>query len=136
MADSLYSIYPYDAMAIILKPMGGMRITARAPELGTASEELEAAIDGSEMQIGFNATFFQDGLKAVNSEEVIIEFSAEEGQTRMFKDEGDDFLYMLMPIRLTEQDRVDEADADDTPDTPDAQPDEYGQESLNDDAPF
>ena len=58
----------------------------------------------------------------MNSEEVIIEFSDEEGQTRLLKDEGKDFLYMLMPIRLTAQDFVSDDDSVDiiTP----AQPEE------------
>ena len=125
------------AMAITIKPMNEMRITARAPELGTASEELEAAVDGSPIQIGFNVSYFLDGLKAVNSEEVIIEFSEEEGQTRMYKDEGDDFLYMLMPIRLTDQDIVDEPEEPVQEDQP-AQPEESlpSPEEHTEDSPF
>ena len=124
------------AMAITIKPMNEMRITARAPELGTASEELEAAVDGSPIQIGFNVSYFLDGLKAVNSEEVIIEFSEEEGQTRMYKDEGDDFLYMLMPIRLTDQDIVDEPEEPVQEDQPAPEESLPSPEEHTEDSPF
>ena len=65
------------------------------------------------MQIGFNAAFFLDGLKAVTSDNINVEFSSDEGQTRILKDEGTDFLYMLMPIKLTPQDIVPEDDSGD-----------------------
>ena len=105
-------------MAMFLNPNPdpdkfSLRITARAPELGTASEGLNAKIEGEGMQIGFNAGFFLDGLKAVTSDSITIEFSSDEGQTRILKDEGDDFLYMLMPIKLTPQDIVPEDDSGD-----------------------
>ena len=113
---------PAQVMAMYIKPEGALRLTARAPEMGTTEDTLDAAVDGDAMAIGFNVNYFLDGLKAVNSEEVIIEFSDEEGQTRLLKDEGKDFLYMLMPIRLTAQDFVSDDDSVDiiTP----AQPEE------------
>ncbi|MBQ7544190.1 MAG: DNA polymerase III subunit beta [Synergistaceae bacterium] len=122
-------------------PKGKLRITARAIELGTASDILEAEIQGDGMQIGFNVSFFQDGLKAVGSDDVIIEFSGEEEQTRFFRDEGDDFLYMLMPIRLTPQDIVsDDDNADDfTPPARDELPADDGEAFAGgegQDAPF
>ena len=112
--DVMARTNPAHIMAMILSPDSGeLRITARAPELGTMSETLDAQIEGAPMQIGFNVTFFMDGVKSVNSESVIIEFSDDEGQTRMLKDEGKDFLYMLMPIRLSPQDIVNDDDAGD-----------------------
>ena len=83
-----------------------LRITARAPELGTASEKPNAKVEGAKMQIGFNTGFFLDGLKAADSTSITVEFSSEEGQTRILKDDSADFLYMLMPVRLTPQDFV------------------------------
>lgn len=104
---------PAHIMAMNLNPESGeVKITARAQELGTITEVLDAEITGEPMQIGFNVTFFQDGIKAVSSEIVMLEFSDVEGQTRIYKNESDDFLYMLMPIRLTPQDIVSDDDAD------------------------
>ena len=117
---------PAQVMAMYIKPEGELRITARAPETGTAEDVINAAVDGDPMSIGFNVNYFLDGLKVVNSEELIIEFSDDEGQTRMLRDEGKDFLYMLMPIRLTAQDLVSDDDSADfiTPSEPEESDDE------------
>ena len=129
-------------MSISMNPGGDMRITARAPELGTASETLQPEITGEYLQLGFNVSYFMDGLKALGSEQAVIEFSGEEGQTRMKRDGSDDFLYMLMPARLSTQDAMtDEESADFTeapyepmPEPETEQPQEnYSSES---DAPF
>ena len=105
--DIIAKTTPAHIMAMSLNPSDGeVIITARAPELGTASERLQANIEGEYLQLGFNVAFFQDGLKALGAGGALIEFSGEEGQTRMKRSEGDDFLYMLMPARLTSQDTI------------------------------
>ena len=97
-------------MAMFLNPNGELKITARAPEKGTASEIINAEISGEVMNIGFNVNYFMDGLKVMGPDEVYIEFSDEEGQARMKRMKGDavdqDLLYMLMPARLSAQDRI------------------------------
>ena len=150
---------PAQVMAMYIKTEGELRVTARAPEMGTTEETLDAAVDGDAMSIGFNVNYFMDGLRAVNSEEVIIEFSDDEGQTRLLRDDSDDFLYMLMPIRLTAQDFVsedasvdfitpmeyDEPDSYDEPeddesysseDYSEEQEEQHNDEQENSDAPF
>lgn len=131
-------------MAMILNPGSGqdseseitseprLRITARAPELGTASEVVDASVEGQAMQIGFNAAYFLDGLKAADSDSITIEFSSDEGQTRILKDEGADFLYMLMPIRLTPRDIVPEDDSGDFQPFAPEQPEEFSQDEAED----
>lgn len=95
-------------VAIKLSPGGELRMTARAPDLGTALEVLDATIDGDPLQIGFNAGYLEDGLKALGSGESMIEFNGEEGQTRITQSDNGSFLYMLMPARLSPQDLADE----------------------------
>ncbi len=121
--DIVAKTTPAHIMAIILQPGNGeVRITARAPEVGTANETLYATVEGSNMQIGFNVGYFQDGLKVLAAGDVVIEFSDEEGQARMFKSESDDFLYMLMPARLSSQDAMTEEEIGDfNPDAPEYQ---------------
>ena len=104
--DIIANTTPAHIMAMALQPNGELRITARAPELGTASETITADIDGGYLQLGFNVGYFMDGLKALGSEQAVIEFSGEEGQTRMKRDGSEDFLYMLMPARLSSQDAM------------------------------
>ena len=137
---------PAHLMAMLLNPDGELRIIARAPEFGTTTETLEAHIEGDNLQIGFNASYFSDGLKALGAGDVLIEFSSEEGQTRMLRAEGDDYLYMLMPIRLTPQDLVSDDDTadfsapnqpeDDSQDSPQAQEASYESGDDSDGTPF
>lgn len=87
-----------------LSPGGELRMTTRAPDLGTALEALEANIDGTPLRVGFNVGYLQDGLKAFNGGEVLVEFNGEEGQTRITQDGAENFLYMLMPARISPQD--------------------------------
>ena len=95
-------------MVMDLNPEGRLRLTARSPELGVAVEYLDAEITGSSLQIGFNAAYFLDGLKALGNCEAVIEFSSSEGQTRMKRKDDSSLLYMLMPSRLSQQDIVDD----------------------------
>jgi DNA polymerase-3 subunit beta len=91
-----------------LSPGGDLRMTTRAPDFGTALEVLDANIDGNPLRVGFNVGYFQDGLRALGTGEVLVEFNGEEGQTRVVQDGVDNFLYMLMPARLSPQDILDE----------------------------
>ena len=110
-------------MTMTLNPDGVLRITARAPELGTTSETLQTNITGDSLHLGFNVGYFLDGLKALGACEAVIEFSGEEGQTRMKHAEDDKFLYMLMPARLSTQDAMtEEESADFSAETPEPMP--------------
>ena len=105
--DVIARTTPAHIAAITLNPQGDLRITARAPELGASSEVIDsndAKIDGSYMVIGFNVGYLQDGLKAMGECDVLIEFSDVEGQARLLRNDSEDFLYMLMPARLSPQD--------------------------------
>ena len=109
--DIIARTIPAHIMAMILNPNGELRITARAPERGTASESMNTNIEGKYLQVGFNVGYFLDGLKILGNGEVKIEFSGDESQTRMKRINSDgsdnnDFLYMLMPARLSQQDRI------------------------------
>ena len=94
-----------------LSPGGEFRLTGRAPELGTTTEVLDSNIDGDPLQVGFNVGFLQDGLRALGSGEVRMDFNGGEGQTRLLREGSEDFLYMLMPTRLSPQDLMEDEEA-------------------------
>ena len=91
-----------------LSPGGEFRLTGRAPELGTTVEVLDSNIDGDPLQVGFNVGFLQDGLRALGSGEIRLDFNGGEGQTRLLREDSKDFLYMLMPTRLSPQDLLED----------------------------
>ena len=101
--DIIAGTTPFHLMILQIDPSGELKISAKAPETGIASETLSANVEGEFLQVGFNVKFFVDGLKALGADEALIEFSGDETQTRM---KHENFLYMVMPTRLSEQDKI------------------------------
>jgi DNA polymerase-3 subunit beta len=98
----------YTRMAVMqFSPGGQLKLTGRAPEFGTAIEFLDAAIDGESLRTGFNVGFLQDGLKSLGAEDIRMNLNGEAGQMTLLREGSDDFLYMLMPMRVADQDLTD-----------------------------
>jgi len=77
-------------------------ITAQATDVGSVYEELDAATDGEELDIAFNARYLMDGLKAVNSDTIVFEATGNLGPARLTGAGDDRFFYILLPLRRTE----------------------------------
>ncbi|MET0810986.1 MAG: DNA polymerase III subunit beta [Thermoleophilaceae bacterium] len=80
---------------------GALDVSAQTPDVGEASESLPIPFNGEPLEIGFNPEFFRDGLESAESEELILKLISplrpgllESG------DEGSNFVYLVMPIRL------------------------------------
>jgi DNA polymerase-3 subunit beta len=54
----------------------------------------------------------QDGLKSISFDSIKMSLNGEAGQMTVRRDGSDDFLYMLMPVRITEQDMIEFEDED------------------------
>ena len=111
---------------LYLSPGGRLGITGKAPEFGTAIEELDVSIEGEEMKAAFNVGFLEDGLKSMSTEDIRMRLNGEVGQMTLRREGDDDFLYMLMPARITEQDLIDSSEDDygDFSDSPQEESDE------------
>ena len=72
-----------------------------------ASESLPAALTGDDISIAFNPTFLQDGLAALGTSHAELRFTAPTRPAVLAaKDSadstaGDDYRYLLMPVRLS-----------------------------------
>ena len=76
-------------------------ITSAAKELGSQTNEVEAQIEGEEFSIAYNAKFLLDVLSAVNTRQIIMEFSGPLSPT-LVKPVGIEGLeYILMPVRVS-----------------------------------
>lgn len=71
-----------------------------ATSLGSASDKIPAAIDGKRLEIGFNNTYLSDCLKTVDVDEVNIELSSPVSPIVIKPIEGDNFLFLIIPMRL------------------------------------
>ncbi len=78
---------------------GELTVSARAPQVGEASETLAVPFKGEETEIGFNAEFFRDGIDSVDEERLILRIISPL-KPGLIKGSSDDFLYLVMPVRL------------------------------------
>ena len=73
-----------------------------ANQTGDAKEEIYVETEGKELEIGFNPRFFLDALKAIDDEEVYIEFGTNRSPCIIRPVEDGDYIYMILPIKMKE----------------------------------
>ncbi len=73
-------------------------VTSNTPEIGQVYEEVAATVEGSSLDIGLNPRFLIEGLRSIDSEEIIFQFNGNRTPTRMKPAGNDDYLYVVLPI--------------------------------------
>ena len=81
----------------------GKVIISCTNQTGDAKEELYVSTEGKNLEVGFNPKYFLDSLKAVEDEEVFIEFGTSISPCLIKSVENNDYTYMILPIRLKEE---------------------------------
>ena len=69
--------------------------------IGAAEDQCSLAGDGKELEIGFNVRYLADALKAIPSEEVVLELT--NGLSPIVltpADKKNDYSYMVLPVRI------------------------------------
>ena len=80
---------------------GKVSISANNPDLGEAVEDIEADYKGKAISIGFNARYMIDVLAVLTGDgEIDIELKDELSPSVIRKNGVEDYLYVLMPMRL------------------------------------
>jgi DNA polymerase-3 subunit beta len=85
---------------ITLRP-DGIELMAITQDVGEAHEDLDAKYEGSEMVIAFNPDYLAEGVEAVPGDEVAIETVDALKPAVIRSGEGGDYLYLLMPVRVS-----------------------------------
>ena len=67
---------------------------------GKAEERLDAKIESEEVTIGFNSAFFNEALKAIEEEEVVIKLNDAVSPIIFQPVKGEHFKYLVLPVRL------------------------------------
>jgi DNA polymerase-3 subunit beta len=78
---------------------GELRVSAQTQDVGEATEAMPVAWQGEPLDIGFNAEFLREGIESVQSDEVQLKLISPL-RPGLIQGEGDDFSYLIMPIRL------------------------------------
>ncbi|MEG1509151.1 MAG: DNA polymerase III subunit beta [Clostridia bacterium] len=68
-------------------------------EISNIKENISASVKGKDLIIGMNAKYIADCLKAINTEYIKMSFNSSISPVIITPDEGESFLYMVLPIR-------------------------------------
>ena len=69
-------------------------------QTGDAKEEIFVSTEGKNIEAGFNPKYFLDSLKAIDDEEVYVEFGTNISPCLVKPVENNEYVYMILPIRL------------------------------------
>lgn len=79
---------------------GELKVSASTPDIGDAEETMPAAFEGEPLEIGFNPEFLKDGIDSIGGDEVLLRLISPLRPGLLQPVEGEDFRYLVMPIRL------------------------------------
>ena len=78
-----------------------LELAMSAQDVGNAQESLDAKFEGTELTVSFNPVFLRDGVEAVDAEEVALDTIDPLKPATLRSAGGDDFWYLLMPVRTS-----------------------------------
>jgi DNA polymerase III subunit beta len=78
---------------------GELAVSAITQDVGEARESLPVPYTADPLEIGFNAEFLRDGLESVESESITFKLISPL-RPAVLVGESDDYVYLIMPIRL------------------------------------
>jgi DNA polymerase III subunit beta len=78
---------------------GELTVIARTHEVGESKESMPIAFVGDTLEMGFNADFLRDGLESLEGDDVRVKLISPL-RPAVIQGEGNDFTYLVMPIRL------------------------------------
>lgn len=67
---------------------------------GRTYEEVPSDVEGPELEIGFNSRYFIEILKAIDDEEIYLEFTSSIGACIIKPVKNNDFIYFILPVKL------------------------------------
>jgi DNA polymerase-3 subunit beta len=78
---------------------GELTVWTQTVDVGEARETLPVRFDGEPLEIGFNADFLRDGIESAAGDELRLRL-IDPLRPGLIQGPGDDFWYLIMPIRL------------------------------------
>ena len=78
----------------------GITIASESREIGEGRESITVEYAGEEVEIAFNGRFLEDGVQSIDGEKVVMGISEPLKPGILKEKESEDFMYIIMPIRL------------------------------------
>lgn len=85
------------------QPGENLEIIATSPQVGDSTSSLEADIKGDKIEMSFNAKYLLDIMNVLGGEDVVIELSGKTSPAIIKPIKDNDFLALLMPLRLDDE---------------------------------
>jgi len=79
---------------------GALVLSATTNEVGDSKAEMAAHVDGSEIQIAFNARYILDALAVIGEEQVELLFDGPLSPGLLRLPGKEHYLYVIMPVRV------------------------------------
>lgn len=80
---------------------GTAHVSAMSQDVGSAQETIKCEVEGEPIEIAFNYMYVLDGLSSMGSDTVALEVQSPMKPGIFRATEGDDFLYLVMPVRIS-----------------------------------
>ncbi|PIR41370.1 MAG: DNA polymerase III subunit beta [Candidatus Yanofskybacteria bacterium CG10_big_fil_rev_8_21_14_0_10_46_23] len=74
-------------------------ISAQNQDKGEIHSSIASILKNEPFQVSLNYNYFLDGLKVIDSKKIIVEYTGEGSPLVLKPEEGDKFIYLIMPIR-------------------------------------
>lgn len=78
---------------------GGIDIFATSIKIGSANQNIEAEIEGDELDISFNVGYIADVLRIIESDKVVIALNDKYSPAAFTEPGKDDYVYVVTPVR-------------------------------------
>ncbi|MEY2436628.1 MAG: polymerase subunit beta [Acidimicrobiaceae bacterium] len=79
----------------------GLELVAITQDVGQAHEEIDAKYEGAELTVAFNPEYLQKGVEVAPGDEIVISTLDALKPAVLRSTENEDFLYLLMPVRVS-----------------------------------
>jgi len=79
---------------------GRLTVSATSLLTGDTKTDIDAVVEGKEVQVAFNPKFIIDCLSVINSPKAMMGITSKSGPTLIRPVSGDDFTYIVMPLAL------------------------------------
>lgn len=77
------------------------KVTVRCQtNLGKVVDEFSAQVEGEPVEIGFNNRYLLDALRNARCDKVVLELSGPLSPVKILPEEGNDFIYLVLPVRF------------------------------------
>ena len=69
-------------------------------EMGDIVEEMDACLNGEDVDIAFNAKYIMDVIRNVSDEDLLMKFNSNVSPCVVVPRDGDEYLYLILPVRV------------------------------------